>query len=119
MRRLALALCLLGCALLAASAYAALENISWVTLDSGSATASGGGYQLRGTFGQTDAGRMLGEGAAVVWGYWDQPLQVTSATSGLAIFRGVTYGDLFKAGAFALAMLLFSVGARVRKWSWA
>lgn len=46
-------------------------DLSWHTVDGGGGTASGGGFQLSGTIGQTDAGAALSGGPfTLVGGFW-------------------------------------------------
>ena len=46
-------------------------NLSWNTVDGGGGTSGGGGFELSGTIGQTDAGVVLsGGGFEVAGGFW-------------------------------------------------
>jgi hypothetical protein len=72
-RRVALAL--LVAAILAASAALAQTgggyDLAWSTIDGGGGKSAGGGYQLTGTFGQPDAGAILGDGVySLSGGFW-------------------------------------------------
>lgn len=50
---------------------AATYNIAWWTVDSGGDLVSGGGYALKGTVGQPDAGPPFGGGAYTLsGGFW-------------------------------------------------
>lgn len=56
-------------------------DLQWNTIDGGGTTsATGGSYELSGTIGQADAGRVAGGGFVVNGGFW-QPLEAMSATA--------------------------------------
>lgn len=50
-------------------------SIRWWTADGGGGQSSGGGYSLRGTAGQPDAGRLSGGEFAIVGGFWTSPAE--------------------------------------------
>ncbi len=53
------------------SSWAAVFDIPWWTIDGGGAVhAEGGGYELSGTIGQPDAGRMAGGSFELTGGFW-------------------------------------------------
>ena len=55
-----------------AACTAAAQNyaLNWFTIDGGGGDAGGGGYSLRGTIGQPDAGAMSGSGFSIAGGFW-------------------------------------------------
>jgi hypothetical protein len=59
---------------------AAAQNyaINWFTIDGGGGDAAGGGYSLRGTIGQPDAGAMSGTGFSIAGGFWSGIEQVAA-----------------------------------------
>lgn len=75
MKRLGIALCLLGIFLLLAGTVAAVARpngydfIGW-TVDGGGGTATGGGYTLVGTIGQPDAGNVSSSRYVLEGGFW-------------------------------------------------
>ncbi|MCC6361788.1 MAG: hypothetical protein IT450_23890 [Phycisphaerales bacterium] len=71
-----------------AAGAAAQTSIPWHTIDGGVAEVStGGGFSLRGTVGQADAGFMAGADLTVVGGYW------TPAAAGSPPCTGDIDGD--------------------------
>jgi len=64
----------LGTLVLAASVAAAVEyDLSWHTIDGGGAMRStGGAFELSGTIGQPDAGRLSGGTVEISGGFWFQ-----------------------------------------------
>ena len=67
---------------------AAAQNyaINWFTIDGGGGDAGGGGYSLRGTIGQPDAGAMTGGGFSISGGFWTE-IAPTAAIPSLRIVR--------------------------------
>jgi hypothetical protein len=54
-----------------AAVHAGVFDLSWHTIDGGGTTnASGGGFTLRGTIGQPDAGDLNGGGFTLRGGFW-------------------------------------------------
>jgi len=51
-------------------AHAQTYSIDWFTVDGGGGTSTGGVYQVSGTIGQPDAGRMSGGNYSVDGGFW-------------------------------------------------
>ena len=50
-------------------------DMTWYTIDAGGATfSSGGGLDLGGTIGQSDAGIMTGGGLTLAGGFWSAPV---------------------------------------------
>ena len=45
-------------------------DLSWYTIDGGGGVSSGGGYTVRGTVGQPDAGTMVGGDYVLEGGFW-------------------------------------------------
>ncbi len=45
-------------------------DLTWNTIDGGGGLSSGGGFELRGTIGQPDAGAMTGAGVSLAGGFW-------------------------------------------------
>jgi hypothetical protein len=45
-------------------------TIDWFTLDGGGGTSTGGGFEVSGTVGQPDAGKMSGGGFTLEGGFW-------------------------------------------------
>jgi len=69
--------------LLFAAITAAAQNyaINWSTIDGGGGDSGGGGYSLRGTIAQPDAGAMSGSGFSLTGGFWTgitQPATIPS-----------------------------------------
>jgi hypothetical protein len=62
---------------------AAAQNyaINWFTIDGGGGEAGGGGYSLRGTIGQPDAGAMSGSGFSIAGGFWTEIAPPTALPS--------------------------------------
>lgn len=58
---------------LSGNARAQTLSIPWHTMDAGGGTSTGGGFTVRGTVGQPDAGRMSGGGFTVTGGFWAWP----------------------------------------------
>jgi len=52
------------------SAFAQAYSIDWFTIDGGGGTSTGGVYQVSGTIGQPDAGRMSGGNYSIDGGFW-------------------------------------------------
>jgi hypothetical protein len=50
--------------------FAQSFQINWHTVDGGGGTSTGGAYQLSGTIGQPDAGRMNGGTFTLLGGFW-------------------------------------------------
>lgn len=62
---------------LTTSSYAQPYSIDWFTIDGGGGTSAGGGYSLRGTIGQPDAGGPMNGGQySVTGGFWVLPIGV-------------------------------------------
>ncbi len=63
-----------ACAAVVASTAAAQMgpnlDLSWSTIDGGGGASTGGGFELRGTIGQPDAGAMSGGAFALSGGFW-------------------------------------------------
>jgi len=55
-------------------------DLTWFTIDGGGGASSGGGYQLIGSLGQPDAGRLAGGAYTLSGGFWGD------ATEQYAIF---------------------------------
>jgi hypothetical protein len=73
-------------------------ELSWSTLDGGGSTStSGGRYELAGTIGQSDAGRLEGGGYSLAGGFWSGgaavevpiPVSWTAAVLGLCLTAGL------------------------------
>ena len=61
----------------ASSAHTQSYSIDWFTIDGGGGASVGGGYSIRGTIGQPDAGGPMTGGAfAVTGGFWVLPIGV-------------------------------------------
>jgi len=75
-------------ALLLTAITAAAQNyaINWFTIDGGGGDTGGGGYSLRGTIGQPDAGAMSGSGFSIAGGFWSG-IAPTTAIPSLRIVR--------------------------------
>ena len=56
--------------LLAFPAFAQIYRIDWFTIDGGGGTSTGGVYQVSGTIGQPDAGKMSGGTYTLDGGFW-------------------------------------------------
>jgi hypothetical protein len=56
--------------LLTATALASPFTMDWWTADGGGGTSSGGGFELTGTIGQPDAGKMVGGAYEISGGFW-------------------------------------------------
>ena len=54
----------------AISARAQTFDLSWVSIDGGGGTSSGGAYSVSGTIGQPDAGVLSGGNYTLVGGFW-------------------------------------------------
>jgi hypothetical protein len=68
----------LGCWLISVSALSSAAQqyaVPWFKMAGGGGTSTGGGYQLSGTFGQTDAGRVAGGIYRNEGGFWAIALQ--------------------------------------------
>jgi hypothetical protein len=50
-------------------------QINWWTVDGGGGESAGGGYTLKGTIGQHDAGYLEGEGYSLRGGFWVKGIQ--------------------------------------------
>ena len=73
-------------------------ELSWSTLDGGGSTStSGGRYELAGTIGQSDAGKLRGGGYSLEGGFWSGgaavkvplPVNWTAAVLGLCLAAGL------------------------------
>ncbi len=74
---------------LSGNARAQTLSIPWHTMDGGGGTSTGGGFTVRGTIGQPDAGRMSGGGFTVTGGFWAWPQVIqTPGAPTLVIARG-------------------------------
>lgn len=86
--RIVLALAAIGILLLAAGSIGLASDdlaesltISWWTADGGGGDSAGGSYSLRGTIGQSDAGRASGGDYALIGGFWSaMPLEQGPST---------------------------------------
>lgn len=70
MRRLSFFGFLIALIILPALAADAPMRVEWHTVDGGGGVSAGGGYQVSGTIGQPDAGRLIGGGFQVNGGFW-------------------------------------------------
>jgi hypothetical protein len=77
---------MLALSLAAITAPAQNYAINWFTVDGGGGEAGGGGYSLRGTIGQPDAGVMSGSGFFIAGGFWTE-ITPTTALPSLRIAR--------------------------------
>lgn len=55
---------------LAAAAFAIDADLSWHTIDGGGGLSASGAFELHGTLGQSDAGRMAGGPYELLGGFW-------------------------------------------------
>ncbi len=67
---IAIVILLLALSPIAASAQSPISGINWWTIDAGGGEVASGDYQLRGTVGQPDAGRVAANWYELQGGYW-------------------------------------------------
>src|SRR5262245_14503917 len=78
-------LCLLTTSVLAQNKGA--YDLSWMTVNSGGSTSSGGGYTLSSSIGQPEAGVIQGSGYTITGGFWHAPHVTPPGNTPQPIFR--------------------------------
>jgi hypothetical protein len=63
-------------------------SLGWSTIDGGGGTSRGGAYELAGTVGQPDPGRLSGAAYALEGGFWSVPSHFSVLAPTLAIQHG-------------------------------